>query len=399
MSTERDASSGASETVTRARRRPRLTPPPPRVVPPPPAKTAESPARPRSRSTARSAVATWLTLAFFGVLILGAIGVFVVLPDWVRARQAEGEMVHAKVAATPAETVEPPVRSEQAGRLRSQQDAKPAPVGPAVEEIAASPDPAPPRPESPRRAPQPPARAPAPAPRAAGDFEAAMTEGLAALDRGDFAAAREAFSRASGLRPGSTQSADGLARAEAGARLASIHDLRRQAEDLEASEDWHGAAERYSAVLELDPAVEFAQAGLERSRRRGSLADRLEFHLANPKRLSSDEVLQEASTLVGLASEIDPAGPEHRRRTEQLAAVVREYSTPIKATLESDQLTEVVVYKVGRLGAFSQRALDLRPGTYTVVGSRSGYRDVRRQLVIEPGVEPPTLQVRCEEKI
>ena len=58
-----------------------------------------------------------------------------------------------------------------------------------------------------------------------------------------------------------------------------------------------------------------------------------------------------------------------------------------------------MVYKVGRLGTFTERALDLHPGTYTVVGTRRGYRDVRRQLVIEPGQKPAPLEVRCEEKI
>jgi hypothetical protein len=51
------------------------------------------------------------------------------------------------------------------------------------------------------------------------------------------------------------------------------------------------------------------------------------------------------------------------------------------------------------LGRFSQQILDLRPGTYTVVGSRSGYRDVRRRLTVDPNRPPRPLDVRCEEKI
>ena len=125
----------------------------------------------------------------------------------------------------------------------------------------------------------------------------------------------------------------------------------------------------------------------------------LQAHITKPERLSSDEVLQEASVVLEQALEIEPAGPRLKRQTEQLARLVEAFSTPVQATLESDELTEVVVYRVGRLGTFSRRALDLRPGTYTVVGSRRGYRDVRRQLVIEPGVEPQPLAIRCEEAI
>ena len=71
----------------------------------------------------------------------------------------------------------------------------------------------------------------------------------------------------------------------------------------------------------------------------------------------------------------------------------------IRVVLESDEKTEVVVHKVGRLGVFARKTLELRPGTYTVVGTRSGYRDVRRQLVVEPKGPPAPLVVRCEEEI
>jgi len=99
------------------------------------------------------------------------------------------------------------------------------------------------------------------------------------------------------------------------------------------------------------------------------------------------------------AAEAAPAGPRHQRRVDELRRLVEGYSAPVRAVLRSDEATEVMVYKVGRLGTFAERALELRPGTYTVVGSRRGYRDVRRQLVVEPGREPEPLVVRCEEKI
>jgi hypothetical protein len=43
--------------------------------------------------------------------------------------------------------------------------------------------------------------------------------------------------------------------------------------------------------------------------------------------------------------------------------------------------------------------MDLLPGRYTVVGTRTGFRDVRREITIEPGREPAALVIRCEEQI
>jgi len=68
-------------------------------------------------------------------------------------------------------------------------------------------------------------------------------------------------------------------------------------------------------------------------------------------------------------------------------------------TLNSDGLTNVQIYHVGRLGQFISQQLDLRPGTYTVVGSRPGYRDVRQTLTVKPGQAQLALDIRCEESV
>ena len=61
------------------------------------------------------------------------------------------------------------------------------------------------------------------------------------------------------------------------------------------------------------------------------------------------------------------------------------------ARLEGDTL---------ELGALTrQRDVELLPGRYTVVGTREGYRDVRREVVLPPGAAPAALTVRCEEPI
>jgi hypothetical protein len=45
------------------------------------------------------------------------------------------------------------------------------------------------------------------------------------------------------------------------------------------------------------------------------------------------------------------------------------------------------------------RELKLRPGTYTVVGNRDGYQDVRQKIVVKPGRQPLRITVECRVKI
>jgi len=72
---------------------------------------------------------------------------------------------------------------------------------------------------------------------------------------------------------------------------------------------------------------------------------------------------------------------------------------PVPVALQSDNLTQVSIRRVGELGTFEQRSLQLAPGSYIVVGTRPGYRDVRREITVAPGPAPAPLVIRCEEKI
>ena len=71
----------------------------------------------------------------------------------------------------------------------------------------------------------------------------------------------------------------------------------------------------------------------------------------------------------------------------------------MRIALESDNQTQVVIHRVGQLGVFDHREIDLMPGTYTVMGTRVGYRDVRREITVLPGKALPPLVVRCEDRI
>ena len=57
------------------------------------------------------------------------------------------------------------------------------------------------------------------------------------------------------------------------------------------------------------------------------------------------------------------------------------------------------MYKVARLGKFDQRELSLRPGTYTAVGTRNGYRDVRQTFTLSHDETITSVMIACTEPI
>lgn len=230
-------------------------------------------------------------------------------------------------------------------------------------------------------------------------FNEAMSAGFTALERKDFLAARKAFHTAGKLKPRSQEPADGLAQVALNVRLAQMASHRKKAEALASQEHWKEAAQHYGAALGLDPTLVFAKQGKARSLERAALSDKLDLYINEPQRLSSDEVLEAAAASRNEALAVQRKGPRLRQQIARLTALIETAKTPVRVRLESDNETDVVVYKVGRLGTFGSHELELRPGTYTVVGTRSGYRDVRRQFTIVAGRTPPAVIIRCEERI
>jgi tetratricopeptide (TPR) repeat protein len=230
-------------------------------------------------------------------------------------------------------------------------------------------------------------------------FAAAMSQGLDALARRDYGAARAAFERAEKIRPGAPEVADGLAQVERalGDRALAAHvEAARQAER---GERWAEALAEYRKALAIDRNLALAQQGVERAEPRAMLDAELAAYLERPERLFSPDVRAAARTAVARARGLGEPGPALSRQVAAVEDLITAAETPQRVALTSDNQTDVTVYRVGRIGTFERKELELLPGRYTVVGMRAGYRDVRRELTLLPGREAPTLVVRCEEPI
>jgi tetratricopeptide (TPR) repeat protein len=230
-------------------------------------------------------------------------------------------------------------------------------------------------------------------------FDQRMTEGFDALFAGDHATARAAFNAAKKLEPTSRQPADGLLQVDQEIRLASIGRLERQAESLEQNEEWETAISVYGEVLEIDSDLQFAQDGLTRTRQREKLHNTLNDYINDPDSLSDPGTMQRATSLLLDVMRISPMGPRLEDQKNTLGRLLKRAATPLEVLLISDSQTEVSILRVARLGYFQSKNLDLRPGVYVALGSRSGYRDVRIEFRVAPEIEMKPIVVQCEEQI
>ena len=143
----------------------------------------------------------------------------------------------------------------------------------------------------------------------------------------------------------------------------------------------------------------FAAEGLERSRARARLARQFQAAIDKPERLSDVAVAEATAKLLQQAKKISPQGPVLQQQIAQLDTLLVQANTLVPVTFRSDAQTEVIIYKIKRLGRFEQQQLTLRPGTYKVRGSRNGYRDVLQNITISHEGTPAPIFIACTEPI
>ncbi|WP_146004267.1 hypothetical protein [Halioglobus japonicus] len=230
-------------------------------------------------------------------------------------------------------------------------------------------------------------------------FNAAMSEGYAALDSAKFKRARDRFRQAAQLRPGSSEASSALQELAGAEQSASLVQLQRDGARFEANENWQQALASYQRALGIDSNVSYASEGASRAAARAELDKQLSAVIDAPERLADIAVARDSAVLLEDARAATPQGPVLEQQIATLDKLLRLANTEVDVTLTSDGETEVIVYKVARLGKFQQQQLTLRPGTYTIRGSRNGFRDVLEKITITPDGPEGTILIACQEPI
>ncbi len=222
---------------------------------------------------------------------------------------------------------------------------------------------------------------------------------LASLRAGRFGEARQALERARALRPQAPEVAAGFAELTSALAGRDLSGAQARAAGLESGERWAEALSIYDGLLAQDPGIEFARAGRARTLPRAELGRDLQGLIDKPERLAASEVRAEAARLLAQARRIADAGPVLRSQVSRVEAQLPQYEKPVRVALESDGLTSIAIQRVGALGSFARQEVELKPGRYVVIGTRAGYRDVRREFLVAPGQAPQPVQVRCLDPI
>jgi tetratricopeptide (TPR) repeat protein len=227
--------------------------------------------------------------------------------------------------------------------------------------------------------------------RAMADFHQAM------LDKNSEEAAGH-LARAARIRPDSPHVAQGNKELALLRKQQQLTRLGRRLGAAESGEEWQKVQAIAGQMLRLDPDSATAREAGKKAEKRAELDQRLVRIIKQPERLAEEAVLAEAKEILAVARATLNPGPRLAEQIQQVEGLVARAERPVTVTLRSDGATEVIIYHVGRMGSFAEKRVQLRPGRYTVVGTRPGFRDVRREIMVRADRNEPLL-IRCTETI
>ena len=231
------------------------------------------------------------------------------------------------------------------------------------------------------------------------NFDGAMSAGFSRLAVKNYAESKKAFTRAQAIFPKSLEPADGLLQIELAERMDAIEAHKSAATAFVQAEDWPQAIREYESVLKLDQTLVFASEGLLVANERLELERTLNRFLSQPTLMRDDEELNAARTAVVKASRVRGPGPLLKQQLSTLSRLVSVARIPITIELNSDNKTDIEIYRVGKYGQLGSTQVELYPGDYTIVGRRRGYRDIRRELTLLAGEATDPIYISCIEKI
>ncbi len=231
------------------------------------------------------------------------------------------------------------------------------------------------------------------------NFTGLMSEGFNALDNEQFSEARLKFRQAKTLFPAELSAENALTQVDGQESQKLVSESMRLANQFESEENWQQALTIYDQLLVTDASLINAKVRRISVSVRATLNNQIEEILKAPLALSSSDIYQSAQRVLADAKNIPDAGPVLTSQIRQLEKVLTASQIQITVTIQSDGLTDVVIYRVGNLNRFVETTVLLKPGNYVAAGKRQGYRDVRAQFTVGSQSAADAIVVICTDSI
>ena len=212
-----------------------------------------------------------------------------------------------------------------------------------------------------------------------------LSTGFTALSERNFGVSRNSFKSALELDPKNLAAIGGLQQVQKLDDVRWIRTKLSKAEELIGLEQWRNATTVYDEILTRDRNILSASEGKRRAQQLEYVFKVLTEVNKNPNKLSDSRLFSDAERVLQTVTRLDSIGDKLRASIAEAEKNLDDYRYPITITLVSNNLMDVSLSNVGRLGSFDEINLELRPGQYTVRASQDGCKDIYQTVEFLPG--------------
>ncbi|GEM_PF-4245443 len=233
-------------------------------------------------------------------------------------------------------------------------------------------------------------------------FRKTLGKALELYSSGRLVAAEQAVKDALSLFPSDSEARTLFQQIQQEKRVIRLKNALNSAQTAEKQENFDRAIKFYQQALSMDSHSVQAKKGLNRVTELRSLMKQLIDIVSDPLRLSEPATLTKAKETIKRGSDLKyrgATGLRFNRALGEAERMVRLARNPVQITFSSDGKTSVTILRIGRLGQFHTRQIALYPGRYTVLGTRPGYVDQRKEIKIVPGSPPLQVKIRCTDPV
>ena len=241
------------------------------------------------------------------------------------------------------------------------------------------------------------------------DFKNIISEVVKNIKDRDYEKAKINLSKAGEIIPDDTVVNELSKKLNLNINAVKIKSYQKKGKQYEKQEEWQKALNLYEKINHIDPYTINGKTNEQRVRAYIVINEMLEKIVKNNHRLQDKKIIQKAKkTLVNIKKEIGKQNallydidktPELDKKIRQAERVIDLASINVPVTLISDNKTDIEIYKIAKYGKLKNKTISLTPGVYTIVGTRSGYRDQRKKIKISASEKKVIVTIQCRERI
>lgn len=229
-------------------------------------------------------------------------------------------------------------------------------------------------------------------------FNASMTAAYERIEAEEWFLAEQVLNSALLIQPDSTVAQELLDEVTENKRLDQVDELVKKMADAMNTDRWEDVLVNIEEVEKLDVNEEydFAIVVEEVDELLALEAELIEYRDFDFSKLN-DRKRQDIQLLLDKTDHLKEFDRTQPIR-QSLKETFTKYSTPVEVTIRSDNRTKLRISPGKEIGSFRSKTLEVLPGTYEIVGTRRGFKQVTQKLEIKPDSEPIEIKVECRAR-